>query len=174
MKKNTGSNLRRITAASIMAALIFVVTWTIKMPVPSTSGGYLNFGDIVIYMTAYILGGPAAAMAAAVGSALADTAVGASAYILPTFIIKGAMGIVCGQMMKSGRFPAYAAACVVGGAIMTAGYGLYELAFFGSAYALAALPFNLIQWAGGAGVGIILYPVVVQVSKALALSSGSK
>jgi hypothetical protein len=54
----------------------------------------------------------------------------------------------------------YIIACLLGGAVMTLGYGLYELFLFGTGYALASLPANLIQWAGGSAIGIALLPVL--------------
>ena len=32
---------------------------------------------------------------------------------------------------------------------MVAGYGVYELVIFGTAYAVTSLPFNMIQWGSG-------------------------
>ena len=95
--------------------------------------------------------------AAGIGSMLADVAGGAFIYAPATLVIKGAMGIVCGTLMLKASFGRFIFASVIGGAIMVAGYGLYELFVFGAAYALTSLPFNLIQWAGGVGIGLILY-----------------
>ena len=160
------NRLKKTTTAALMAAVIFVVTFTGSViPIPRRgSGAYVNLGDTVIYIAAYILGGPAAGIAAAIGSALSDTAAGSVVYILPTFIIKGLMGLVCGQIMKKRSFAAYAIACAVGGAIMTAGYGLFETGFFGRSYAAASLPLNVVQWVAGAAVGIALYPAAKRLS----------
>jgi uncharacterized membrane protein len=57
-------------------------------------------------------------------------------------------------------FSRFVVACVAGGAIMVAGYGLYEYLFFGAGVAAASLPFNLIQWAGGVIIALPLYKVV--------------
>ncbi|MPN19073.1 hypothetical protein SDC9_166439 [bioreactor metagenome] len=149
---------KKLSLGAMAAVLIFAVTWTIKLPVPGTAGGYVNFGDVAIYVLSLVLGGPLAALAAAVGSALADVCAGAAVYVPATFIIKGVMGLVCGLLARSRRFGAYCAACVLGGAIMALGYALYEVALFGGAYALAALPFNLLQWGGSAAAAILLYP----------------
>ncbi len=156
---------RKITTIAVMAALIFVVTWLVKFPVPVSGGAYLNFGDIVIYMCAFILGGPSAAVAAAIGSCFADLAVGSAVYMLPTLIIKGLMGLAAGYLTKKQTFPAYVFACVVGGAIMTFGYALFEYLSFGASYAVASMPFNLIQWAGGAIVAVAFYAVVKRLSQ---------
>ncbi len=150
---------RKITVTAITAAIMFVVTWSVRVPVPATSGGYINFGDVVICLSAFLLGGPLAGTAASVGSALADSAGGAAMYIPATFVIKGVMGLCAGLITRKKTFGNYAAACVVSGAIMTLGYGMYEWIIFGFAYMIASLPFNLIQWGSGAAIAILLFPV---------------
>lgn len=158
------SRTARLTTTAVMAALIFVVTWLIKIPVPVSGGAYLNFGDSVIYMCAYILGGPLGAACAGVGSALADLAGGAAVYALPTLAIKALMALVAGAITKKQTFGRYAIACVTGGAIMVAGYYGFELAFFGTVYATTSLPFNLIQWVGSVLVALALYQAVKRIS----------
>lgn len=160
-------NIRKITRSAVTAAVVFVVTWLVRIPIPGTSGGYVNLGDVIIYVAAFILGGPIAAAAAAVGSALADTAAGAAIYIPATFIIKGLMGLTVGLLCTGKKFTAYSLACILGGAIMTAGYGLYELAVFGASYALASLPYNLIQWAGSVIVAVVVFPALNRVTRTL-------
>jgi uncharacterized membrane protein len=163
-------NIRKITYAAIAAALVFVVTWTIKITVPGTNGGYINLGDTVIYFTAYLLGGPIAAASSAVGSALADLAAGAVVYAPATFVIKGLMGLIFGLMTaRKKSFAAYLIAALLGGAIMTAGYALYETAVFGLAYALTSLPYNLLQWAGSVAAALLLFPAARRVYDAVHL-----
>ena len=159
------TNIQKITITAAFAALIFAVTFIVHIPVPGTAGGYINLGDTAIYLAAFLLGGPLAGAAAAIGSALADLSFAATYYIVPTFFIKGLMGLTAGYLSRSARFSRYTVACVLGGLIMTAGYGLYELAVFGSAYALGSLPFNLIQWVGGTAAAIILFPIAKRLSQ---------
>jgi uncharacterized membrane protein len=163
---------RKITASAITAAIVFVVTWTLRFPVPvaSISGAYVNAGDVVIFISAYLFGGPMAAVSAAIGSALADTAAGAAVYVPATFLIKGLMGLCCGFLSAKKQFPMYAVSCVIGGAIMTVGYALYEFAIFGMTYAAASLPFNLVQWAGSTVIAIVLYPIAKRLLKAVPMN----
>jgi uncharacterized membrane protein len=141
----------------------FIATWVFKIPIPGTSG-YINLGDSMIYISAYLLG-PVAAAASAIGSALADLAGGYAVYIPATFIIKGLMGLIFALLNKKRSFPRYAVACVTGGAVMTAGYAVFEIFVFGFAYALTSVPYNLAQWGGNAVIAILLYPLVVRVKK---------
>jgi uncharacterized membrane protein len=168
MERNASRGVRGIALTAVMAAVIFAVTWSVRIPLPFTSGGYLNLGDAVIYCSAFIIGGRRTAAAAAVGSGLADLAAGAVVYILPTAAIKGVMGLVVGAAMARGAgFSRYLTACFIGGAVMTGGYALFEFAYFGSAYALSALPFNAIQWAGGVIVAAVCHPPVLRAASYL-------
>jgi uncharacterized membrane protein len=173
-----------------MAAIIFVVTYLIKFPLPFASGGYLNIGDAPIYLAAYLLGGPAGAVAGALGSAMSDLAAGYVLYAVPTAVIKGAMGFVCGILMKSGADAAggdamttgaalsgnparrggllrFILAAALGGAIMVGGYALFEASFFNFAQAVGSVPFNCIQWVGGVAVATALFPAVRIVERTL-------
>lgn len=150
--------IRNQTMIALMAAIIFIITWTLKVPLPFLSGGgYVNLGDVCIYLCAYLLGGPRAALAAAIGSGAADLAAGAAVYMVPTIFIKGTMGFVAGVLMKGQRFRSYLAGCAAGGAIMVCGYALFEMFMWDKAYAIAALPFNCLQWAGSFLISAALY-----------------
>jgi uncharacterized membrane protein len=166
MKNNFG--IQKITTTALMAAIVFVVTYLIRIPLPFASGGYLNIGDAPIYIGAYLLGGPMGALAAAIGSALSDLAAGYVFYMLPTAIIKGAMGLIAGAILVNNKgLSRFVLASVVGGAIMVAGYAAFEATFFNLNQALAAIPFNVIQWAGGVIVASALYPAVKTISRAI-------
>ena len=149
---------RKLAVSSVMAALIFILTFSIRIPVPALAGGaYLNLGDSLIYCAAFLLGGIPAMFAAGIGSMLADIAGGALIYAPATLVIKGMMGLACGAMLARASFGRFVFTSVLGGAIMVAGYGIYEFFVFGTAYMLVSLPFNLIQWGGGVGIALLLY-----------------
>jgi uncharacterized membrane protein len=158
-----GANLRNLTTAALFAAIVCGATFAVRVPLPFTQSGYLNMGDVPIYLAGYLLGGPAAALAGAVGSSLADLLAGYAIYAIPTFIIKGLMGLVCGSVAFKRGFSRFLAGSAAGGAIMLAGYALFEAAFFSPAQALASVPFNGIQWAGGVAAACALYPALRRV-----------
>jgi uncharacterized membrane protein len=183
--------LALITQTALMAAIVFVVTYLIRIPLPFASGGYLNIGDTPIYLAAYLLGGPAGAIAGGLGSALSDITAGYVFYAVPTAVIKGTMGFVCGVLMngggpdrgrgggipgagpadggpvKRGGLKRFILASVLGGAIMVGGYALFEAFFFNVNQALAAIPFNCIQWAGGVLAATALFPAARVIEKTL-------
>ncbi|NLM75619.1 MAG: ECF transporter S component [Clostridiaceae bacterium] len=84
----------------LMTALVFVLTFSIKIPVPYTSG-YIHLGDSMIYLSVIILGPVSGAFASGVGSMLADIAGGYVHYALPTLIIKSLMAFVTGIVLNS-------------------------------------------------------------------------
>ena len=152
---------------ALMAAVIFVVTYIVRIPMPIASGGYINIGDTAVYVAASLLGGPAGMISAAIGSALADLTAGYVIYILPTVVVKGLMGYVCGKLMERAGLARFFIASVTGGAIMVAGYAAFEIVLFNVNQALAALPFNGVQWICGVAVAIAFYPAVTRIRKNL-------
>jgi uncharacterized membrane protein len=165
MTKNNST--KTLVIASMLTALIFIITYQVAIPVPGTSA-YLNMGDAVIYCAGMLLGAPWAAAVAGIGSAFADWAIGFPVYIPATLIIKGLMGFVCAMIMRKAKFSSFVLACVLGGAIMFTGYFIYELLFMGGwGYAVQTVIGNLIQWAGGVAGGIALYSPVKRIKGAL-------
>ena len=147
---------RRLVYQSLIAALIALCTAFIKLPV-SITNGYVHLGDGAIFLAAALLG-PSGCIAAAIGSALADTLFGYYVYILPTFLIKGAMGLIAGLTL--GRKPRVGlpAICVyvLCELVMVAGYFLFETCLYGIGASLGAVVPNLIQGAAGVIVGCVL------------------
>lgn len=83
---------RNITITAIFAALITIMTaYVCHIPIPIT-GGYIHFGDSLIYIAASILPAPYAMLAAAIGGGLADLMT-APMWTLPTLIIKALITI---------------------------------------------------------------------------------
>lgn len=152
---------RKLVMSSIIAALIFVFTAIVHIPV-SSQGAYVNIGDSVIYAASVMVGAPWAAAAAGIGSMFADILLGGGIYIPATLVIKGLMGFVCALLMhrkkafmmdthetrQTGdseniltkakffvkRYNAlvmYVMVCILGGAIMVVGYGAFEYIFMG-------------------------------------------
>ncbi|MCL2493423.1 MAG: ECF transporter S component [Clostridiales bacterium] len=161
MKLETGA--QRITMTAASAAVIFVVTFMIRIPVPG-GGGYLNIGDAPVYLAAYLLGGPYGAVAAAVGSALSDLSGGFVVYMIPTALIKGAMGLICGRIASGGTLRRFVFVTIVCALLMTGGYALFEALFFNVNQALVGIPFNLAQGAAGVIVAAAIFPAVRKLS----------
>lgn len=141
--------------ASLMAAVIAVMTGMIKLPVPAT-GGYVHPGDGAIFLAASLLG-PFAAIPAAIGSALADILGGYAVYALPTALIKGCMGYLSGRLMGEKAFSLRnALVFILCEAVMAAGYFAFEWCLYGIGAAIGAVGPNLIQGAAGVILGCVL------------------
>ena len=163
--------IKKLTMTALMAAVVFVVTYVIRVPMPVASGGYANVGDASVYMAAALLGGPAGMAAAAIGSGLADILAGAGLYIPATIVIKGLMGFICGKLMEREGFARFLIAAIIGGAIMVGGYAAYEAAVVfqeNPVMALLNVPMNLVQWACGVAVASAFYPAMPRIKRSLA------
>jgi uncharacterized membrane protein len=82
----------------IMTALVFVATYSIKIPVPFTNG-YIHPGDGMVFLSAVVLGWKYGAFAAGVGSMLADIIGGYPHWAVPTLVIKTIMALFIGLAM---------------------------------------------------------------------------
>lgn len=164
------NHTKTLVVTSMLAALIFVFTYLIKIPI-NANGAYMNIGDCVIYCAGLLVGAPWAAAAAGIGSALADLTLGFPVYAPATLIIKGLMGLVCALLMKKAGFGRFTLVSILGGAIMVAGYGVFEWIFFGWTYAAGTVVFNLIQWAAGVAGALALYYPVRRIAGAALLTN---
>jgi len=93
--KNT---TQKIVISSMFAALVCVATMLIKIPSPLK--GYINLGDGIVLLAAWILPLPYGMAAAGLGSALADLFSGYVVYAPATFIIKALMAVVAYSFYK--------------------------------------------------------------------------
>jgi uncharacterized membrane protein len=153
-------NKQRVTIivaqAGVMAALTAVLTAFPQIYIPITRG-YLNFGDIMIFVSALTFGPIVGGFAGGVGAAISDVATG-YAYFSPfTLIIKGAEGIIAGLISNRLSKKRDIIAVVIAGTEMVSGYFLAE--FFGLSEgwaALAEVPANILQIAVGGALGIAI------------------
>ncbi|MEA4942066.1 hypothetical protein SDC9_142916 [bioreactor metagenome] len=151
------TRVRTIVTTALLAALACVATMVIR--VPSPTGGYMNLGDTVVLLGAFLLGPWYGALAGGIGSAMADALSGYMVYVPATLIIKAVMAILagllyCGLKEKSGGMLLSA---VAGEIPMVAGYWLFDAlllrSFVGSA---AGIPSNLVQAGFGVAVSVFL------------------
>lgn len=154
-------SVRRLTLAGVLAALVFVMTYIPKVPVPVT-GGYIHLGDGAIFLAALLLG-PLGIPAAAIGSGLSDLLGGYMVYVLPTMLIKALAALIAWRVWRADSWWRAVAAFVLAELAMVAGYFAFEAVLYGTAAAWAAVGPNVIQGAAGAALGLVchaLYPRV--------------
>ena len=154
--RRTGG-VKRLAMTALFMALSYVATSLLIIPVPG--GGYLNLGDTIVLLGAYLLGPAYGAVAGGIGSALADLLAGYGIYVPATLVIKMLMSVMAAGLYKTLRKKAWApVACgAAAEALMVLGYSLYE-AFLGGTLAasLPGIPANLLQGAFGLAASTLL------------------
>lgn len=159
-KKQANVVLIQAALSGVMAALVAVATFIVQIPNPATRG-YINFGDIIIFVSALSFGPIVGGFAGSVGSAIADIASGYGYFAPFTFVIKGVEGTLAGFISNRTSVPRDILAVVVGGTEMILGYFLAE--FFPLQLEWAALtevPGNISQILVGGFIGIPLAVII--------------
>lgn len=152
------SKTKELVLSALLAALACVATMVLM--VPSPTGGYMNLGDAVVLLGAFLLGPVWGALAAAVGPALADLLSGYVMYVPGTLVIKALMALAAAWLYRALGKTARAAvvSALAAETIMVVGYWLYDGVFIVDSLAGAAvgLPSNLAQAVFGAAVSVML------------------
>lgn len=142
--------LKYLTITGLMAAMITIMTAYICHIPTGINGGYIHFGDSLIYIAAALLPAPYALAAAAIGGGLADLLT-APMWVPATVIIKMLITIPFtnkpAKIVTPRNIVATAAACL----ISCIGYFIAEYLLYGTETALtASISGNLIQACGSA------------------------
>ncbi len=160
-KKN--QKLHMMITASLMAALAFVMTMFVKIPLPL--GGYVHLGDAVVLLCGWLLGPVYGAAAAGIGSMLADLFSGYPQYAVFTLVIKALMAMTVhasSQVFAQIGVKSPLAGRIIGGIlaelIMAFGYFACDWVFYG-----AAATFNLLMYLLKGGVNLAVAVVFVSV-----------
>lgn len=154
-KTKNNVSVRAVCFTAIMAALIFVFTFTFKIPLGT---GYTHFGDSIIFLSVAILGSKKSSLAAGIGAGLADLIGGYAAWVLLSFFIKGIMVLICSlftEKLLRSKFSGYIVGAVLGGAFQIGGYTLAKVLMYDKAYALATLPELIVQTIVGIAVAVV-------------------
>ena len=94
------SRWSRLVYTALFTALTTVATLVIQVPSPMS--GYVNLGDAMVLLSAWILGPVYGTAAAGIGSMLADLLSGYAYYAPGTLIIKCLMAFVAAQVFFVG------------------------------------------------------------------------
>ena len=159
--------LKNLVLAALMAALICIATMLLKVPSPLK--GYLNLGDGFVLVAGWILSPVYGALAAGLGSALADVFAGYVTYAPVTFLIKGLMALIAFYGVKLLRkpvklLPAQLIGAVTAELVMVGGYYVFEGFLYGFGPSLINVPANGVQGIAGIILGIILIKVLEKVN----------
>ena len=146
----------------MFAALVCVATMLIKIPSPLK--GYINLGDGIVLLAAWILPLPYGIAAAGLGSALADLFSGYVAYAPATFVIKALMAVVayfCYKLFakKLNSTLSRIFSAIPAETVMILGYFLFEGILYGFVPSLVNIPANAVQAVAGITIGVALITV---------------
>ena len=132
-------NTKQFVRVAMLTALACVLTIVPKVPI---GGGYVHFGDCIIYVAAMILGPIPGAIVGAIGHSLADFISGYPIFCIPTLIIKGIMGFAIGKIV----------------------YGHVDIKHFiiGGIVALVTLISSPIQWCMSMVASAIIVPILIK------------
>ena len=156
-----GTAIHERTKLLVMTGLFIALGYvaTTVLMVPSPTGGYMNLGDTVVLLGAYLLGPVYGAIAGGVGPALADLLGGYGIYVPATLVIKALMGVTAALLYRALQKKDWALlVCgVAAEASMVVGYCLFGGFLAGSlAAGLAGSPSNLMQAAFGLAASTLL------------------
>jgi uncharacterized membrane protein len=158
------SRLTIITAAlmGVMTALVAVTTFAVQIYIPTTRG-YLNFGDIMIFVSALTFGPLVGGFAGGVGSAISDVLGGYSYFAPYTLVIKGVEGFIAGLISNRISYRRDVLAVIIAGAEMISGYFLAEFFPLQEGWAaVSEVPANILQIVAGGLVGLPIALVIRQ------------
>jgi ECF transporter S component (folate family) len=162
------SKTKKIVIVALFTALVAVATMAVKIP---TINGYIHLGDTLVYLCGIFLGPVYGAIAAGMGSFLADMLSGYAIWAIPSMLIKALDAFVFGLIFKKvilsnikmkSLLLRYIIALLIGGSIMVGGYFITSIVIYSYAGALAAIIPNAVQAIGG---GIIAYPILLALRK---------
>lgn len=165
LDRETGrADARLLALTGLFAALGCAGTMVIQ--VPSPTGGYMNLGDTVVILGAWLLGPAYGAAAGGVGPAMADLLSGYAVYVPATLVIKAVMALTAALLYRALNRRGLLLCALAAEVPMVLGYWLFDgllaavsgggdlvLCLTASA---AGLPSNLVQAAFGAAASTLL------------------
>ena len=153
-------SVKEITKTAAMAAIVFILTYTFKIPFPN---GYTHLGDCAILIGVIVLGRKKGAWAGGIGAAMADLIGGYAQWIIPTLIIKflmaTVMGLIMEKVMPENKIN-FLVGAVVGGLVQIVGYTAVKIVYYGFAQAMVMTPGLLIQTAVGIAITLVFVSVL--------------
>ena len=158
--------LQKTVFTALFMALCCAATF-IYIPSPA-SNGYLNMGDCFVILSGWLLGPVYGFIAAGVGSAISDLALGYAIYAPATLVIKGLMALTAyfifnslsKAFSKKNIFPKIASSFTAE-IIMISGYYLYDsLITQNLVSSLAGVPGNAVQGLFGIVVSVLIMSIL--------------
>ncbi|MGI6678912.1 MAG: ECF transporter S component [Dehalobacterium sp.] len=163
------SKIKLLVNSALMAAIVVVGTMAIRIPTPTK--GYIHIGDSVVYLCGILLGPLYGAVAAGLGSLLADLLAGFVIYAPVSLVIKGLDAMVVGfvylifakhHFSQGKKMVVFSMAVILGSLVMVLGYLVFESFLYGFPVAVLGVIPNITQGIAG---GILLAPILFLLEK---------
>jgi uncharacterized membrane protein len=164
MNESKKLDAQTIAVSAVMIAVVAVLTRAVQIPIPAT-GGYIHFGDVGVFFTAFAFGPIIGFLGGGVGCAIADIFSPYPVWAPLTLVAHGLQGLVACYFGKGKGLVGMIVAWAVGSIVLIAGYFLGEWFFYGLGYggALGEVGPNFIQEVVGGLLGI---PLVLAIRRA--------
>ncbi len=159
-------NVKDMIFTGLWIAIVTVVTMSVVIPIPLTQG-YVNLGDAAVFLGAFLLGRKNGAIAAGLGSGLADMLLSYASFAPFTLVIKASMAFIFGSFLilsagkvkpGSKKIPgSRILGIALATLLMAAGYYFAEWILTGNRVApIVSIPWNLLQGAVGGAIALLL------------------
>lgn len=149
---------KNLALTALFIAMCTLATMFIRIPLPTS--GYANLGDAFVLLAGWILGPLYGAIAAGLGSALADL-LGYPIYAPITLIIKFLVAFFAAKLLSRYSQISFLHLCIIGllcEIIMVVGYYLYDALLLHSLLSpLLNIPGNIMQAVIGVLVAAFFY-----------------
>lgn len=163
-RETVRADARLLALTGLFAALGCVGTMVLQ--VPSPTGGYMNLGDAVVILGAWLLGPVYGAVAGGVGPAMADLLSGYAVYVPATLVIKAVMALTAAGLYRALKRKGLLLCAAAAEVPMVLGYWLFDGLLAASSgggtlslcltASAAGIPSNLVQGAFGAAASTLL------------------
>lgn len=160
---NKKFNIKSIAMYAVLISLTTLATMIITIPIPATKG-FINIGDVLVMVSALLVGAKGGMVIGGIGSAMADVLLGYTHYAPITLVVKGIEGFLVGKIFEKSKKKSPRVATIVSGLWMATGYLIAEIFIYGKA-AFVSLPGNIVQGLASAMLAIIVFPMIERVYK---------
>lgn len=152
-------DFKTFVRTGMLTALACVLTMFPQ--IPTGTGGYVHFGDSIIYVASAFLGPWSGLIVGAFGHSLADLLSGYAMFIPATFAVKGVMGYVSGKILF-GKYDKknFIISGIASLFIVTLGYFIAEIPMFGVKTASVVFVSSPIQWGMSIAASAVLLPLI--------------
>ena len=147
-------DVRKLVVAALLASFACVATMIIQ--IPNGIGGYFNLGDCIVLLCGWLLGPVYGALAAGIGSMLADVFSSYLTYAPVTFVIKALMAVIAFYIAKGKNRLFVVVSGICAEVLMILGYFAFETFIYGAGTAALGIVPNALQGIAGIVCALLL------------------